>query len=535
MAHLDLEAKEEIRRKMFHLKGAKARQGAQALAEAYGVSEKTIYRVSASRRKIKSRSTKGKIKLPIKDGVLKKMRAFTYQTDCPATDVVEIFEGNGMIEPGMRPAWFSRWLKTQGMSRKEMKKDRRPCIRFEASQPGEVYQIDTTMSEQYFVDDDGSIGWESTVSRNKNRPGNQKKRLVLFAAMDDHSRVVYAEFFTGQTINHWLNFMFNAFRKKDDPRFIFHGIPWALYMDNDAISKSDKFGRVCRALGILVKKHEPTKKTDRFSKARSKGKIERKLRGFAEKQKITKINKFASLKEANEFLFEKCLEYNSRIHSTTGEAPFRRWNKIRPEMLIQCEDDRLYELLYRDIFERQISRNLTIRFEDEIWQLDYTQPFLDMANQRITFYRHPLEKGKIYIEWEGREYTIERREMKLHNWINGPVRLPQSEHEKKIEAMEKEDFSGLKLWGFDQGPDKNVAYLPVKKGVEFDTSGLKPEPAKMRRIDAMMKIAGELGRPLSGEENTHLTALFEKWVTDQEIDEAMKQLIVGTRRAVSLR
>ena len=526
MAQLSEDAMRETRDRMAGLSGSDARKTAQELCKSFGVSEGTIYRASASTRRLNIRSNRGIRKLPVENKVLEKMMAFTHRTDCPATDVVEIFEGNGLLKPGvMSPAWFTRWLKGRRMSRKEMKKDLRACIRFEASQPGEVYQIDPTLAEQYYIDDDGSVGWESTVSRNKNRPGNQKKRLVLFAAMDDHCRAVFAEFTTGQTVNHWLNFEFNAFRQKQDPRFIFHGIPWAIYMDNDSVSKNDKFIRAHKALGILVKKHEPTKKTDRFSKARSKGKIERFLGYLVQKQKRTKIKKFASLEEANRFLIEICLEYNLKKHSTTGETPFSRWNKIRPDMLVQCEDDRLYELLYRDIFERQVYRDMTVRFDGEIWQLDYKRPFVDMVNQRVTIYRHPLEKGKIYIEWEGREYMVERREAKVHNWINGPVRLPESEREKKIEEMEAADFSGLKLWGFDQGPDKDVVYLPVKKGIELDTSGITPEPPKMKRMHAMMGIAEKFGRPLTEKENEILAGLFGEWVTDEEIEQAIEQLV----------
>jgi len=528
--------RQEIRAAMAGLSGSDAQKAALELSRSFGSSKKTIYRVSRATRIIRSRSTKGTIRIPIDKEILEDMIAMKVTLDIATTDTVDIFEKNGVIPSGLiRPAWLNGQLRARGYSSKELAVDRRPYRRFEAGEPGEVFQIDATLSEQWYLDNDGSIDLESRASRNKNRPGNKKTRLHIITAIDDHSRCVYAEFTTGVTVDHWLQFMFNCFRKKGDPRFIFHGIPRIVYLDNDSVTKNEKFVRAQNALGIKIKKHKPTRKTDKFSNARSKGKIERQIGYLVQKQRITRRDKFSNLEEGNRFLFEVCLEKNSKIHAGTGEIPFRRWLRIRPEMLVQCEDEELYNALYRDRYECHVYGDLTIRLNGKIWQLPRETDFYGMIEQRVEVYVHPLEPDQISIVWQGQEYEIELAKPELRAFSDGPIRFPKTEKDKELEALEARDLSHYKLWGFDQGPDKNVAYLPVKKGVEFDTSGLKPEPAKMRRIDAMMKIAGELGRPLSGEENTHLTALFEKWVTDQEIDEAMKQLIVGTRRAVSLR
>lgn len=264
MGKLSEDAKQEIRLSMAGLSGSEARYKARELSESLGVSEGTIYRYSVKCRKTKVRGNRGEKKLPVDDEVLEEMKAFTYQTDCPATDVIEIFEQNGLLDGVVSPAWFTRWLKAHGMSRKEMKQDRRPCCRFEASEPGELFQVDATLAEQFYIDDDGSVAWESTVSKNKNRSGNQKRRLVILAAMDDYSRCVYAEFTTGQTVNHWLNFLFKTFMQKKDPRFYFHGIPRTIYMDNDTVAKSAKFTRAMSALGVRIRRHRPTRKRTVF-------------------------------------------------------------------------------------------------------------------------------------------------------------------------------------------------------------------------------------------------------------------------------
>jgi len=525
MSRLTNDSRQEICLSMAGLAGADAREKAGELAVALGVSEGTVYRASKESRITRPRSNGGRKKIKISKETLEKMLAFTLHTDCPATDVVEIFEGNGEIDSGrISAAWFSRWLKSQEMSRKDLKKDRRPCRRFEASEPGEVYQIDATIALQFYIDDDGSVGWESTVSRNKNRPGNRKKRLVLLAAIDDHSRCVYAEFTTGQTVNHWLNFLFNTFKKKGDPRFYFFGIPRTIYMDNDTIARTSKFAKAMAALGIKVKKHKPTKKDDRFSNARSKGKIERFLLTLSEKQKRTKLEKFSSIDEANQFLIDECLKKNNSKHATTGDIPIERWNRIRPEMLVKCEDDRLYEILYRDEYECRVYNDMTLRLDGTVWQLNHEEPFFQMIGQRVTVFRHPLEKGRIFVEWNGGEYLVERQGAEVRSWAEGPIRLPQSEREKRIAGLEKIDLSGLKLWGFDKGPAPGVVYTDLKEGVALDTTGLIPSPPMMSRADAFFKISGDLGRPLSREENRYLRDHLGEQVTDDEIAQATESL-----------
>jgi hypothetical protein len=231
-------AREEIRAKMAGLSGSEAKAVALELAESFRVSIGHIYRVSSWTRAVKTRRSRGKIRIPIDPEILKDMVSMSIKTGMASTDVIDIFQKNGEITSDISPAWFNRQLRIRGLSRRERDVDRRPFRRFEASEPGELFQIDATLAEQYYIDDDGSIDLESRASRNKNRPGNRKSRLYIIAAMDDHSRCVYAEFTTGITVNAWLNFEFNCFRQKSDPRFIFHGIPRAIYMDNDVIGKN---------------------------------------------------------------------------------------------------------------------------------------------------------------------------------------------------------------------------------------------------------------------------------------------------------
>lgn len=514
-----------IQEEMAGLTGAGARARTRELAAIYGVSEATIYRHSRGARRGGARRTRGAIRKPVSREVLDEMVAMSIQDDATATDVIRVFEKNGRLRKyEISAAWFTRYLKRAGLSRREMKKDLRPYRRFEASEPGELLQVDGSTALQWYIDDDGSVGWESTVSRNKNRPGNRKRRLEFFIGIDDHSRAVYGEFLLGKTVNHWLNFLFNTFRKKDDPRFIFHGLPQTIYMDNDVVAKVRKFRDTFKKLGVKIKHHRPTKKNDRYSNARSKGKVERFIGYVSQRMRLTRNCRFRTLAEANEFMFELCLEYNLRSHSTTGEAPFQRWMKIRPEMLIQCEDDKLYEALYRDEFTCYVYPKLTIRLDGE-WQLPWEEPFWSMAGQKVTVFRHPLEPDRIAVQWDGREYAVEREPGVVRTWSEGPVRQVKTNRQELIGKYESIDLSQIQRYGFDRGPDESLGYLPARAGTELELPEFAPKAQRIQRAKAMMMILERLGlEQFDDDSSRYLLGYFDEWVTEEEIEAAYQRL-----------
>lgn len=526
MGAVNAAARQEIRERMSGLTGAEARAMACELARGYAITEASVYRLTQDVRGRRSRKTRGALRLGVDKAVLEEMAKYSVQHDMAATDIVELFELNGWVEPGrVGAAYLTRYLKAQGLSRREAQTDRRPYRRFEAAEPNQVFQIDATMAEQFYIDDDGSIDWEGRASCNKNRAGNRKTRLYIIGIVDDHSRCVYAEFTTSVTTNDWLRFEFNCFRKKDDPRFIFHGIPRILYMDNDAVARNEKFRRAHETLGIKIIAHKPTKKTDTFSNARSKGKIERFFLYLAQKQRVTKFRKFGNLEEANRFLLAICQQKNSRRHSSTGEVPYQRWIKIRDERLIRCEDSELYNALYRDRYERQVYGDLTIRMANKVYQLPGDEIFYQMIKQKVAVYIHPQQPDSMCIGFQGREYEVPLVEAGERDWSEGAVRYELTPLERKVAELRQIEEREMRVWGEfeDERPDEAVAAMPFNRGTELDTSALKPEPRRISRHYALLQIAEQLDRPLTGEENRILTGLLAERVTEEEIESAFEQ------------
>jgi transposase InsO family protein len=528
MGALSAAARSEIRDRMAGLSGAEARSVAGELASGYEITEATVYRLSQDVRRTRKRSTAGKRRLPVDERILQEMAKCSVDGDMTATDIVEHFELNGWIEPGLvSPSYLTRYLKEHGLSRREMRVDRRPYRRFEASEPNQVFQIDATLAEQFYLDDDGSIDWEGRASCNKNRAGNRKTRLYIIGIIDDHSRCVYAEFVTSVTTNDWLRFEFNAFRRKADPRFIFHGLPRILYMDNDSVAKNEKFLRAHEILGIKIIKHKPTKKTDTFSNARSKGKIERFFLYLAQKQRVTKFGKFQSLEEANRWLLDVCHRKNGTRHSSTGEIPYQRWMRISDERLIRCEDSELYNALYRDRTERQVYGDRTIRMDGTVYQLPGDEIFYRMIKQKVMVFMHPQQPESMCIGFEGKEYEVPLIASGNGNWSAGPVRHPQTAIERKQAELRQIETRPMKTYGeFEEQPEERaVAFMPFTRGTDLDTSALVPEPKRMERIDAMLRIADRLRVDRLDTATVELlTDMLDDWVTDEELEAAIEQL-----------
>ncbi|KKK87176.1 hypothetical protein LCGC14_2755860, partial [marine sediment metagenome] len=257
------------------------------------------------------------------------MIAMTHRADLSAELLQEIAANNGHPELSkVSTATIRRRLKERQASRRHFReaKERKPRRRWEAARPNDLHQVDYTIMQQFYIDDDGSIGFESPLHRSKNKAGNKKPRLVLFALVDDHSRARYMRAYPGANTLFMLDFLHHAWSPKEAHAFPFRGLPRVLYSDNDSIIKSHKFQRAAGDLGVEVKTHFP-------GEAQAKGKVEASFRWSKEMEKVTLISKFESLDEVNQFLWDRMLYYNNRRHSTTKVAPFARWLTIHDDEL----------------------------------------------------------------------------------------------------------------------------------------------------------------------------------------------------------
>lgn len=451
---------EEIKQCMFGLDNGSARAMAKQLAGKYKVAASTIYNYSRDvRPDRKERADKGKIKCVSKDD-LDKLLIHTVKYDFAASHLSDVAEANGVE---INSASYNRILRKQRLSRKDLKKNLKPWQPWEAKYPNLLHQIDSTISQQFYLDDDGSIGYEPPIKRNKNKAGNRKPRLHLIAVIDDHSRALYARFTLGNHTSAWMDTLFYTWSRKENLTFPFYGIPKMLYSDNDSVIKSGKFKKAMKKLGVVLFSHE-------VGNSRAKGKVERAIGIIQEFEKITKIKRFKSLDEANEALLDWLIGKNSKKHSTIKEAPFARWLRVDKEKLRNTPSEEIFNLLHLSSDMRLVHGDLSVRIFGKSFYLPRKVPFINYVAKKIEVCWYPREEERIFVIIEDKEYEV--------NFIDKPMlgtgqasiasqaELP--EHLIKRQEIEEKENPDWIYTGYNE--EKYGKQWMPKEGQEFDES-----------------------------------------------------------------
>ncbi|MFQ5631351.1 MAG: hypothetical protein ACE5I1_21470 [bacterium] len=467
-----------IRDQMVGLSGKEARAKAEMLVKLFAregiqVSVDLIYRHSRDvRPKRKQRADNGTLRAIDRNG-FDTMLYYTAKHDFCANHICDVARANGVAT--IAPTTWNRILRERRLDRKTLKTVPKPWMSWGADEPNQIHQIDTTLSEQFYIDDDLSIGYESPQERYKNKPGNRKTRLTLFSLVDDFSRAKFAMFIPTNTTESWMNALYEAWRIKDDLYgFPFHGLPRILYCDNDSVVKSKKFKHAIEEIfGITIITHK-------VGSSQSKGKVEQPFKVFAEFQKVTQVCKWQSLDEANAALFDFLYKINGKEHSATGERPFMRWITIEPSKLKAVPSEELFALLKMDWDKRQIRPNLTISIDGTIYQLPFKEPYINHIKQRVEVFWYPGDLSKIYVVLDGKSYEVLPKDKMFRTVGQAKMELPVPEFLKRKDEIEEKDDPGLKLTGIYKERYRQP-YLAPKVEAPFDDSKFKaPEVVRSK-------------------------------------------------------
>ena len=138
--------------------------------------------------------------------------------------------------------------------------------------PNHVHLVDFSVCEQYYLrDSDGKILLRPYTYKNK--PNEAKQKVWAFALVDHYSNAKYIKYYVspGESSEMFLLGCFDAWRKKDDSRFPFHGVPRCLYTDKGSAMMSERSQRMLKALNIECMEHMP-------GNPRAKGMVETSFR-----------------------------------------------------------------------------------------------------------------------------------------------------------------------------------------------------------------------------------------------------------------
>lgn len=500
---LSKDAVEIIKKEMAGLTGKAAKAKAAMLSQQFNTDITRVYHHSRDLRP--SRKTRADRGTPraISENEFNTLAWYTIKADFSGPHIAEVAAANGI---NISDATFNRMLRQRRLSRRQNGQDFMPYQNWQAKFPNHLHQIDSTVSQQFYIADDGSIGYERESERYKNKPGNRKPRVTLILLVDDFSRTKFARFVFGNHTFSWMSFLYEAWKEKEDSSGSpFFGIPRLLYSDNDSVIKSKKFVNAMKLLDVTAIQHQ-------VENPRAKGKVEVAFRFLQEFEKNSKINAWKSIDQANSDLDDYLYYVNNRLHGTTGQAPYERWMSIAAERLRAVPDEDIFRLLHMDSERRQIRKNLTIGISGEPWQLPWRQPFINHVGEMVEIYRYPGDIKNIYLVLDGKEYEVEHTAQTMRSVGGAQEEIPVPDFLKRKQAIAESESPGLKLTGIYRDRHRRP-YLP-REAKEFDETKIQPEPNAgiMRtRLWFLMELQGRylISTPPTAEETAWVDSIFK--------------------------
>jgi putative transposase len=199
------------------------------------------------------------------------------------------------------------------------------------------------------------------------RSPKKTKKTYLFAWIDDFSRkIMYARYYWDEKLPRLEHCFKHA--------VLSWTIPEMLYCDNGRTYTSKKFLLIVS--GLHIKKiHHPA-----YS-AWCKGKVENVMKSFKRFQREAQLAGFKTLEELNTALFAWIdVEYNNKVHSSTGETPNNRFrNNLKPEKIRRVTDLQEFEMLFLGKKTTKINKFGKIRFNNNEYKVKGLTPHTEVV------------------------------------------------------------------------------------------------------------------------------------------------------------
>lgn len=323
----------------------------EGLASELGVSVQTAFRrlsaLTAPAKPRKRRSDAGMLALSRDEAVtiaalVEETRRLTGTGTLPVEQAVEILRSNGRIEAARIDRGTGEWqplsvssicraLRYYGLHRDQLAAPS-PAARLASEHPNHLWQIDASVSRQFYLADDGTrVMPKAEFYRGK--PGNFQriadKRIWRYVTTDHASGCIEVFYVLGaESSSNLLASLMHAMTQR--PNGTMHGIPRLLMMDPGSAVTASTTRNFVAACGIELIVNE-------VGNARAKGQVEN-ANYLVETHFEAALKLRApvtSLEEINALAQEWARAFNAtRVHTRHGMTRRDAWLRINSEQLV---------------------------------------------------------------------------------------------------------------------------------------------------------------------------------------------------------
>ena len=410
---------------------------AARLAEQMGCSVQTAYRrlsaVMAPIKPRKRRSDAGEMALSRAEAaaiaaLVEETRRLTGTGTLPVEDAVDILRANGRIEAARIDKATGEWrplstsaickaIRAYGFHRDQLAAPP-PAARLASRHPNHLWQIDASVSRQFYLADDGTQVMDKRAFY-RGKPGNFAKiadRRLWRYAITDHATACIEVFYVlgAESSANLLSALIHAMTRRENGTM--HGIPKLLMMDPGSAVTAATTRNFVRACGIDLIVNE-------VGNARAKGQVENAnylIETHFEAMLKTRAP-VTSLEEINTLAQEWARAYNAtRIHTRTGMTRRDGWLRITPEQLVLAPPVEVLRTLATTAPKECTVRDGMVRFRGQVWDVRGVPGLIN--GQRVSVISNALDMaGTVRVLMPGEQdnapvHYLARRIGTLNEW-----------------------------------------------------------------------------------------------------------------------
>lgn len=358
----------------------------EGLARTLGVSVATAHRrlshITSSVKPRKRRSDAGNLALSRPEAIkiaalVEETRRLTRTGALTIEEAVEILRANGQIEAArvntstgeyqaLSVSSVCRALRHYGLHRDQLAASA-PAARLSSPHPNHLWQIDASVSRQFYLADDGTrVMPQAEFYRGK--PGNFQRiadrRLWRYVTTDHASGCLEVFYVLGaESSANLLSSLMHAMTLRPDGTM--HGIPQRLMMDPGSAVTAGTTRNFLTACDIELIVNE-------VGNARAKGQVEN-AHYLVETHFEAALKLRApvtSLEEINTLAQQWSRAFNAtRIHTRTGMTRRDGWLRIRPEQLVVAPSLDILRQLAMTAPKACTVRDCMIRFKGAVYDV----------------------------------------------------------------------------------------------------------------------------------------------------------------------
>jgi hypothetical protein len=338
-----------------------------SVAKAYKMLNEAGWSSGRKRRKDAGTTGLGVEELKIIANMQKTSQRKNGKVTMPVTVARSILQAQG-VDVNVCNSRIRELLRKERLSAKDLKVST-PYQRMRSEHPNQVHMTDPSNCLLYFSPN----GKQKIVDdhehyKNKNFYADGKLKCLRYVLTDHFSASVCVRYYeaAGETALNMYDFLLYAWGMKNDPLYVFHGIPKILVWDCGTGNTAKSITTALAALRVETTSHLP-------GNPRGKGQVEN-ANNIVETQFESRLRfePVHSLDELNAAAERWCAAYNANMlpHQDTklnrnGAASSRLmlWQKIKPEQLKELPEPEICDQIYTTKIEpRKVAGDLAISF-----------------------------------------------------------------------------------------------------------------------------------------------------------------------------